>query len=351
MNYLKIRKILSIALFGATGIFGVQSHIGFAHQRNVVIKQNSAINPAYSPPILASSVLNPLKSSLGNVLARMVTRLTHQNIDFKQQALLHISFFYLSQLPSQQELNEMQRIVKEAMIALNNQEISFTLVPQLALMGNDNRFVVVRLQPSQGAIDFFNYVRAGLIKAGIAHVDYPKFEAHISLGKFITPGSITQQQLAQVLREGTQDLQNIPGSQLQFSVSSCMLTQNLTKQSLVSFEFQQSIKPTPVAIQAKAAQKVARHVKVAAKQAPRRPVVKQQLKVKPQPKVAPKAAPKAKVAVNQAPKRSVVKQQSKVKPQPKVAQRVAPKARVIAKPAPKRPVVKQQPKVAKKRRK
>lgn len=258
------------------------------------------------------------------------------------------------------------------MLALNNQDISFTAVPQLDFMGKGVTFIVVKLQPSQGALNFFDYVRAELIKAGIAHVDYPTFDAHISLGKITTPG-ITQNELAEIAQQGTDDLGKIPAHQLQFTVSSCMVTQNLTKPPVVSFEFQQPIRAVPVvaanvankkqaAVVNKAVQKVAPRAvaprvvapravapraKVAAKNVPKRPVVKRQPPVKPQPKAVQKVAVPAKVVAKNAPKRPMVKQQppvkkavQKVAPRAVAQRAVAPQAKVVAKNAPKRPVVK-----------
>lgn len=92
MNYLKIRKLLCIALLGATGIFGIQPH-GLIAQRNVVVKRHAAINPAYAAPILTSSVSDPIKRALDVVLAKTEVRLHNQNIGFKKSSPLHITFF------------------------------------------------------------------------------------------------------------------------------------------------------------------------------------------------------------------------------------------------------------------
>lgn len=242
MNSLKIRKLLTIALFAVLSVFCVPSHGLLAQQKNLVVKQCGTINPEYAPPILVSSVVDSLKSYVENISAKITARFVDQNIRFKKQRNLHVSFFYLSKIPSQQQLNEMQEIVQEALIALKGQEIAFTVIPQLTLFGKAHNFVAIRLQPSQGAFAFFDHVRNGLVKAGIAYVQYPTFNAHMSLGKIITKG-ITQQQLTPILQEGTHYLKNIPSNQLRFTVSACVITQNLTKQPLVSFELQQSIKP------------------------------------------------------------------------------------------------------------
>jgi hypothetical protein len=236
MHYFKVKK-LSLVLLAVFNIFVVHTQV-FA-QSHLVVKEYSSINTRYNPPILVSLIDGPLRKSLMNVSKNIAIKLNERFVEFKQQRHLHVSFFYLSRIPSQEQLNALEQIVQQAMNSLKNGEMVFTIDPQLVLFGKSHNFVAVRLNPCQEVIDFFNQVRAGLDKVGIAYVQYPNFNAHISLGKIITQG-VTQKQIKGILHAGSCDLQKALGNQLLFSVSSCILTQNLTKQPLMHFEFQQA---------------------------------------------------------------------------------------------------------------
>lgn len=206
---------------------------------NVITEELSKIDAQKIDPIIAARIPEPFNSGIRNVTARVAGKFKY-GWEYKPEKFHHITFAYLDKIPNEKEIKVIKNILETYLKEIN--ELTFRINKQAELFGENKKFIVLKLIPSDIA-----YLFAKSLKVALKEHNIPlkfRFDPHISLGKFnMSAGEFVKHvgeprnrdHIIEVLRDTNRFIEEAEIAEKTFSIANIELTQDLSKNPILLF--------------------------------------------------------------------------------------------------------------------